>query len=323
MTMTTTRPTRRTSGGGHAAAAAQRLRLSFAAARVSFTWLGVRKTLSPDQKAQAAESFGAEGQFLSAAKKLLDTQHPAYKAVSAVRAKIQAFWRDLSLPYPEPGVRLIKQEDVGRFDRELGQYRRELTEAVTALDRQYAELRASAQMRLGSLYNPADYPDSLRGLFEVNWDFPSVEPPEYLLRLNPQLYQEERERIAARFNEAVKLAEQAFVAELAKLVDHLVERLNAGPEGEKKVFRDSAITNLTEFFDRFKSLNVGSSAELDRLVETAQRAIQGVEPEAVRNSESLRQHVSTQLSAVAATLDGLLVDAPRRRILRPVRTETT
>ena len=38
---------------------AQWLRETAAAVRVSFTWLGVRKTLTPEQKNQAAESFGA------------------------------------------------------------------------------------------------------------------------------------------------------------------------------------------------------------------------------------------------------------------------
>ena len=60
-------------------------------------------------------------------------------------------------------------------------------------------------------------------------------------------------------------------------------------------------------------------ARLDRLVETAQNAIRGVEPQAVRDNEALRQQISTQLSAVAASLDQMLVDQPRRRILRPAR----
>ena len=58
------------------AQAAGRLRATMAAVRVAFTWLGVRKTLNPEQKSQAAESFGAEREFLSAGKKLLDTSHP-------------------------------------------------------------------------------------------------------------------------------------------------------------------------------------------------------------------------------------------------------
>jgi hypothetical protein len=51
---------------------AQRLRATTAAVRVSFAWMGTQKTLNPEQKARAAETFGAEGQYLSAGKKLPD-----------------------------------------------------------------------------------------------------------------------------------------------------------------------------------------------------------------------------------------------------------
>src|SRR5688572_2736504 len=83
---------------------AARLRATMAAVRLSITWLGIRKTLSPEQRAQAAERFGAEGEYLSAGKKLLDTRHPAFRAVTQVRHQIVAHWRGLTLPYPEPGV---------------------------------------------------------------------------------------------------------------------------------------------------------------------------------------------------------------------------
>jgi hypothetical protein len=318
MTMTIDRNTR-PSG---AVSPAKRLQASFAAARVSFTWLGVRKSLSADQRAQAAESFGAEGAFLSAGKKLLDTRDEKFRAVTAVRNRIQGYWKNLSLPYPEPGLRLIRHQDVEPFTQQMGQFKAELDAAVLELDRHFADLQSAARDRLGSLYNSADYPAALSGLFDVAWDFPSVEPPEYLMRLNPQLYELERERIATRFDEAVQLAEQAFTAEFAKLVSHLVERLAGGMDGEKKVFRDSAIGNLTDFVQRFRSLNIHSSAELDQLVETAQRTIQGIEPQAVRDSDSLRQHVGTQFSAIQAALDGMLVDQPRRRILRPGKEGT-
>jgi hypothetical protein len=166
-------------------APANRPRTKFAAVRVSFTWLGVRKTLSAEQKSQAAESFGAEGQYLSAAKKLLDTKHPAFSAVTSLRSQIVSYWKGLSLPYPEPGMRLIKQDQIEPFNQQLVEYRRLLNEAVVNLDQHLETLKQKAREQLGSLYNPADYPTSLLGLFEVEWDFPSVEPPEYLLRLNP------------------------------------------------------------------------------------------------------------------------------------------
>jgi hypothetical protein len=193
---------------------------------------------------------------------------------------------------------------------------------VAELDAHYGELKLAAQDRLGRLFNPADYPPSLAGLFDVEWDFPSVQPPDYLRQLNPELFEQEKQRIAARFDEAVRLAEEAFVSEFGKLVGHLTERLSGGGDGEKKVFRDSAITNLAEFFNRFKSLNVQSNPQLDQLVETAQQAVKGVGAQDLRDSDALRRQIATQLSSVQSVLDGMLVDQPRRRILRTqARTE--
>jgi hypothetical protein len=123
--------------------------------------------------------------------------------------------------------------------------------------------------------------------------------------------------MTARFEEAVKLAEEAFVAEFSGLVNHLVERLS-GDGSEKKVFRDSVVNNLSDFFGRFKSLNVRSNNQLDELVEQAQRIVADVGPESLRSSGNLRQQIATQLSGVQSVLDGMLVDRPRRRILRAV-----
>src|SRR5262249_30842948 len=109
---------------------AQRLRMRSAAVRVSMRWLGVRKTLTPEQKSQAAEPFNAAGEFLSARKKLLDTSHPAYKDVTAVRGRVLSYWKGCTLPYPEPGVRLIKQDQVEAFNQQMEEFRRQLEEAV-------------------------------------------------------------------------------------------------------------------------------------------------------------------------------------------------
>jgi hypothetical protein len=297
--------------------AAERLRTTMTACRVSFTWWGVQRALTADQKAQAAQAFDAEGQFLSAGKKLLDTKHTAFRAVTAIRTKISDYWKGLSLQFPEPGVRLIKLDAVEDFDRQMADYRAELDDAVANLDRHFDELKRAAAQRLGSLFNPSDYPETLIGLFGVSYDFPSIEPPDYLVQLAPELYQREQERVRARFEEAVRLAEQAFLEDFARLVSHLTERITGTNEdGTQKVFRDSAVDNLWDFFERFRSLNVRSNQQLDDLVARAQQAVRNVGAQDLRDSESLRSQVATQLTRVQSSLDAMLVDRPRRRILR-------
>ena len=98
---------------------AQRLRTSTMAVRLSIHWLGVRKTLTTDQRNQAADTFGAEGQFLSAGKKLLDTGHPSFKAVTSIKNRAVNLWKGLTLPYTESGIRLIRQNQIELFDAQM------------------------------------------------------------------------------------------------------------------------------------------------------------------------------------------------------------
>jgi hypothetical protein len=140
--------------------------------------------------------------------------------------------------------------------------------------------------------------------------------------LNPDLYEQEQARVAARFDEAVRLAEAAFLEEFAKLVSHLTERISGvGEDGKPKVFRDSAVGNLSDFFEKFRSLNVRSNDQLDELVAQAQRAVRGVGAQDLRDSGDLRQRVATELSRVQSSLDGMMVERPRRKIIRPSTTQ--
>ncbi|MCY2991336.1 MAG: hypothetical protein NTY19_26205, partial [Planctomycetota bacterium] len=94
------------------------------------------------------------------------------------------------------------------------------------------------------------------------------------------------------------------------------ERLAGQADNRPKVFRDSAVNNLTEFFQRFRQLNVRSNDQLDNLVAQCQQIVRGVEPQLLRDSQGVRQRVTTQLSQVENVLDTLLTDRPRRNILR-------
>jgi hypothetical protein len=96
-----------------------------AAAKLAFTWLGVRKTLAPEQRTTAARAFHADRELLSASKLILDTKNPAYRAVAAVRSEASSYWRTVTPPFPEAGIRLLPQNSLGLFAQTM-QSRRSL-----------------------------------------------------------------------------------------------------------------------------------------------------------------------------------------------------
>lgn len=295
---------------------ANRLRRMAAAVRVAFTWWGVHRTLTTQQKEEVCDAYGADARLLSAGKKIIDVRHEAFRKLNSVRSRIASHWRALTLPYVEPGIRLIKQSDITPFVHSMEEFRHELAVAERGLDAVYDQMKQDACRRLGKLFNPSDYPSEVRGLFAVEWDFPSIEPPAYLLRIAPEVYEQERERVARRFEEAVQLAEQAFTFEFAKLVAHLTERLRDGEDGERRVFRDSVVGNLSDFFEKFRRLNVRSNEDLDDLVQQAQQLVGGVTPQELRDNDGLRQQIATEMSVMQSQLEQMIIDRPRRSILR-------
>ncbi len=298
------------------ALAGHRLEQATTAIRLHIRWPGVRKTLSADQKRLAAGAFEADHTVLSAAKKLLDTSHPAFRAVSAIRSQTIAFWRCHSLPYVEPGVRLIRRQDVDLMETQLRQSQIELNKAVEQLDQCYGEMVVQARQRLGDLFDAGDYSVSLADMFELTWDYPATTPPDYLREVSPEIYEAECRRVRERFNEAIQIAESTFAEELGNLVSHLAERLNGDTDGKPKVFRDTAITNMLEFFERFERLNIHSDEQLEQLVARARGLLGDVRPEDLRDQDSLRQRVANGLVRIEASLDGYMSERPRRNILR-------
>ena len=69
--------------------------------------------------------------------------------------------------------------------------------------------------------------------------------------------------------------EGAFLDDFARIVNHLTERITGTNEdGTPKVFRDSVVNNLEDFFERFRSLNVRSNQQLDDLVASGKLSVE-------------------------------------------------
>lgn len=309
-------------GGIDTTTAGEELRRNCAAVRLHVKSFGTTRTLSQGQVAELMDGGNTDTTMLRASKKLLDAGHPTVKLLGRIRSQILSTWRGMTLPYTEPGVRLMPRNLVPEFEQRMGFLRDELTAAVAELEGVWPSLLDAAQERLGDLFDRSDYPETLDGLFSVVWSYPEVSPPTYLLTIDPGLYRREQRRISERFDHAVQLAEQAVTEEFASMVGHLAERLTDDGSGERKVFRDSAVENLREFFGRFRQLPLSgdSSVRLEDLINQTQAILAGVRPSQLRDSGDLRHRIATDLAGVTSSLEAMLVERPRRKIIRSMES---
>ena len=293
------------------------LRANCLASKLQLKWLGVTRSLTADQMASLVDGSEVDSKMIRASKRLLDSAHPTMKLLANIRNRMLGTWRGLTLPFVEAGVRLIPRQLVGEFEARMSMLKDELASAVDELEQEWPSLKEAAAARLGAFYNSDDYPDNLEELFVVSWSYPETSVPSYLMAIDASVYRREAARVAEKFEQAVELAEQGFVEEFNKLVSHLTERLTDS-DGGPKIFRDSSLESLREFFGRFGQMRLGGKAEeqLEQLVAQAQRIVSGVAPQDLRDSGSLRQNVAQNLSRVGAELEGMLVSRPRRKIIR-------
>jgi hypothetical protein len=293
------------------------LRANCLASKLQLKWLGVTRSLTADQMASLVDGSEVDSKMIRASKRLLDSAHPTMKLLANIRNRMLGTWRGLTLPFVEAGTRLIPRQLVGEFEARMSLLKDELASAVDELEQEWPRLKEAAAARLGTLYNPDDYPDNLEELFVVSWSYPDTSVPSYLMAIDAGVYRREAARVAEKFEQAVELAEQGFVEEFNKLVSHLTERLT-DTDCERKIFRDSSLESLREFFQRFRQMRLGGRAEqqLEELVTQAQQIVSGVVSQDLRDSSSLRQSIAQNLARVGAELEGLMVARPRRKIVR-------
>lgn len=287
------------------------------AVRMEFTWWGAMRALSREQNEIAAQAFRAEGKEVSGRKKLADMDHPALVALRRERSRIKAYIERVSLDFPMRGVRLVRVQDVADVSRELALGQRRVREGAVEADRCLPAIIEMARDRLGDLFHEGDYPRTLIGAFDLDYDFPPLAPPDYLMDQAPHIYARERERIRVQLESAARDAEEKFTEEFANLVGRITKGLSGGDVGDKpKTFHEGAGERLREFFERFRQLDMGFDGRIGALIDEAEQAISGINYAKSRRDETLRERVRKDLEGVGDALAEMMVDRPRVRVSR-------
>ncbi len=177
-------------------------------------------------------------------------------------------------------------------------------------------LGATPRQRLRSQFDSSNYPtaDQVRVAFGVEWSYFTMGTPDQLSGLNRAIWEREKAKAERQWGEASQQIQRLLRASMAELVAHMVDRLKPGPDGKRKVFRDSTIANLRDFLQTFPARNVTNDGELAALVKRASGLLSGINAQVLRDSDLLRDSVQRDMTRVKTDLDTMLIDRPGRAI---------
>jgi hypothetical protein len=277
---------------------------------VSSGKLGIRRTLRKDQI-----DVDADKELIAASKKLIDSKE--YDAIAKLDGEIRQwlYSQTLRTSWLKDGMYLAPIVSVEAIDEQLQAYQRRREELVNAFMATYAAAREDAALRLRGVFADADYPNTAdaRRTFYFDWEFVRISTPNDAENVNPELLKRESAKLNAKLNTAAEEITFALRESLKQLVSNLAERLTGEREnGKPKIFRDSAITNITDFLDAFSARNLCNDVELEKIAAQARDILKGVTPEDLRKQEPLREVVARQMAQISATLETMTQDAPTR-----------
>lgn len=221
-------------------------------------WTGSRKDERVVEEVNArhgAKDSGRFSKYLVAKEEL----QPLSSHASAIRAM---HYR-MTLPWLDNGSRLLPAKVFSDYSKELRQMKAEYEALVdTFVVRYDTFLRPDAALRLGSLYDPDDYPtgNALREKFDVTTDIAPV-PSGSDFRVD--VGDSERERIRSEIDAQFSARLKSAVADAWKRVREVVGNIHVRLSADKPILRESLIDNAAELARVLPGLNVTDDPQLE------------------------------------------------------------
>jgi len=301
-----------------------RLRMGTIGCQLSFDGISLRRAIGEEFKQTAAEAIETSADDLSATYRLFAKED--LSEVHSCKQAIKAYWRSYTLPYTEIGVRLLPHAQLEQFRQGLVPMVGNFLAAVVSLQEKMPEIKARRKEKLGSLYDAGNYPDNVRTEFSVELTYPSLEPPNYLMKLDPKLYQEEVARVREQMSQAAVLAETVFAAEMLKVVTGLRESVNNVAQGKQRWFRDATANHvfevLAEFQQKLLPFGIAADGPLQQCLQDLKKVVGNYTekslPAALRSEPQFRDQVVSQFAKIQEGLSELIETRTvmRRRVVR-------
>lgn len=233
----------------------------------------------------------AAGRFNKSLLPMNDKLDNIHKKTTFIRQK----YYDNTLPWGMDGTMMLPTSNYLNFMSDFRKEKGEWESLVQEFLDDYDQMKMDAQRILGSLYDPADYPNGseLRHKFKMDMAVFPVPSADFRVSIGS----EELSRIQQDVERRVKDAEQAALKDvwqrLYDRVKHMAEKL-ADP---KAIFRDSMLENTREICALLPRLNFSDDPNLEAMRQQVEASLLK-HPEALRNDPDLRQDTAAEAKKI-------------------------
>ena len=197
----------------------------------------------------------------------------------------------LTLPWIHNGPALLTTQAFFQYKPLMDEAQNTFWAMVGEFLANYQMAVAQAQVALGDLFDPNEYPhpDDLKHKFKFEVDYiPLPSSGDFRLDMGNEqadyLSEQYEKFYAEKFTAAMRDIWERLMEPLANMVD----RLDYANKETKKIFKDSLVSNVLAVVDLMGVANVSDDPNMRRIENELRQALEGIDPSALREDAGLR-----------------------------------
>lgn len=282
--------------------------LSSASMLVDFTasvYTARKKDVSASKELEVAKR--ADPNVANVHKKLLGNC-PELEAIQKFVGNTRNAHYSMTLPWSDMGMRLLPTSTFFKYKQRMTEAEQEFERLVNNFFNIYEDAVVNAQTLLGDLYNPDNYPplDVLRHKFGWRLNFvPLPTSGDFRVEMEQEqaksLAEEYDKHYSAMFGKAIESLMQELVSYLARLSD----RLDYKDHEDKKTFRDTVVSNITNMLEDLLVPLADKDERLLTLTRQLMDTFEGISPDALREDGVLRQNTKQSVDDAINSIKSL------------------
>jgi len=206
-----------------------------------------------------------------------------------------------TLPWSDYGPRLITTEKFFDFKQELDAYQQQFDDKVQAFLTAYPTLISMQAFKLGQMFDRDEYPDvdTIADKFRFNVAYlPIPETGDFRVDIGVEAMEEIKQRYEREYAQRLDNAMNDVRERVLDSLRHLSERFTDTEDGTRKRFRNNILENFAETIASVRALNLTKDQAIEAMADEAEKAIQHVEVDELKESKAVRDDVRARVNSV-------------------------
>lgn len=214
----------------------------------------------------------------------------------------------MTLPWSKSGLQLIPTSLYFKYIETMTGAEDKYWELLEAFLSVYDKAKSDAKDMFGNLFRAENYPSLEEVRAKFRWSLTTIPLPtsgDFRVDIGNEGLKEVQAQYAKFYDDQLERSMGIAWQRLFDALSRMSERLDYQGEDDKKTFRDTLVSNVSDVVDLLDDFNLTNNQNMKDMKSKLDKVLRGVTPDALREDSHLRQQTKEAVDKAIKALPSL------------------